>query len=282
MSVGGPPVGRSPWPVAAWAMTGFTVLALAVGIAGNVLSPTAVLDGLALWPIAALAVPAALIGLKGGRHRALAPLMLISWMLITVGLHLGGFEGLPSTASAVTTDLSGTNSARLTVSVDEVALEIGLGPFEVSPSPVGGSAGVPVIERVSGSAATALIVTDDRDRSPWFRFGGYRISLDSGIGWDLRIRVGGLDADVSQVDVVGARFEAPTGRVALGTPSVPTTVEVAGDIEVSVPAGVAVTVIGSTRVPSDWIVDGEDATAPVDGDGWTIRVLSGSVRIVSR
>lgn len=282
MSVGGPPVGRDPWPVAAWAMTGFTLLALAVGIAGNVLSRTVVLDGLALWPLAALAVPAALIGRSGGRHRALAPLLLVSWMLITVGLHLGGFEGLPSTASAVTTDLSGTDTARLTVSVDGLAVKIGQGPFEVSPSPVGGSGGVPVIERVSGTAATALVVTDDPDRSPWFRFGEYRISLDSGIAWDLRIRVEGLDADVSQVDVVGARFEASTGRVVLGAPSAPTTVEIAGDIEVSVPAGVAVTVIGSTRVPSDWTVDGEDATAPVVGEGWTIRVLSGSVRIVSR
>lgn len=282
MTVGGPPVGRSPWPVAAWAMTGFTLMALVVGIAGNVLSRTAVLDAIALWPIAALAVPAALIGLKGGRHRALAPLMLISWMLITFGLHLGGFEGLPSTAAAVTTDLSGSDAVRLTVSVDDLALKIGQGSFEVSPSPVGGQAGVPVIERVSGTTATALVVTDDPDRSPWFRFGEYRISLDSGIAWDLRIRVGGLDADVSEVDVAGARFEASTGRVALGAPSAPTTVEIAGNIEVSVPAGVAVTVAGTTRVPSDWIVDGEGATAPVDGDGWTIRVLSGSVRIVSR
>ena len=81
-------------------MTGLTLVALAVGIAGNVLSRTAVLDAIALWPLAALVVPAALIGLKGGRHRALAPLVLLTWMLVTVGLHLGGVAGLPSGAAA--------------------------------------------------------------------------------------------------------------------------------------------------------------------------------------
>ena len=263
-------------------MTGFTVVALSVGLVGNVLSRSAVLDALALWPLAALVLPAALIGLKGGRHRALAPLVLLTWLLVTVGLHLGGVAGLPSTAAAVRSDVAAVDEARLTVSIDNVFVRMTEGPFSVTPAPVGGTAGVPVVERVSGSTATALVITTDPTRSPWFRFGEYRVSLDAGVRWDLRVRVAGLELDLTDVDVVAGRFESMTGRVVLGRPSRPATLEFAGDIEVSVPEDSPVRVIGSTRLPDGWTVDGNGGRAPVEGDGWTIRVTSGSVRIVSR
>lgn len=263
-------------------MTAFTVLALAVGIAGNVLSRTAVLDALALWPLAALVVPALLLGRKGGRQRALAPLVLLSWMLVTVGVHLGGVAGLPSTAAAVTTELAGIDQARLTVMVDDLSLRIESGDFEVRPLPVGGTVGAPILEQVSGSSATALTVTHDPTRSLWFRFGEYGVTLPPGLAWDLRIAVAGIDLDLRDTEVVGGRLEAGTGTVLLGLPSAPVTLEVAGDIEVSVPADGAVTVIGASSVPDGWAGDGQTATAPVEGDGWTIRATAGSVRIVSR
>jgi hypothetical protein len=282
VSAGGPPVGRSPWPVAAWAMTLFTVLALSVGIVGNVLSRTAVLDAIALWPLAALVIPALLMGLRGGRNRALAPLVLLSWLLVTVGLHLGGVEGLPSSAAAVRSDLAGITEARLTVAIADLSLSVRSGEFEVAPLPVGGSVGPPVLERVSGTTATALTLTDDTARSPWFRFGEYRITLPPAIEWNLRIAVSGMDLDLRDVNVVGGRFESATGHLVLGEPDSPTTVDVAGDIEVSVPRDIPVQVIGSTRVPDDWAVEDDGARSPTAGDGWTIRVVSGSVRIVSR
>lgn len=263
-------------------MTGLTVTALAVGIVGNVVSRSLVLDAIALWPIAAVALPAALIGLKGGRHLALAPLVLLSWLLVSVGVHLSGVAGMPSSAAAVRTDLAGIESARLTVAVDDLSLRIGAGPFEVAPVPVGGASGVPVVERVSGTSATALVVTDDPDASVWFRFGEYRIRLDQGVAWDLRVTVSGFDIDARDLELASARLVADTGRLELGQPPAAATVEVGGDIEVSVPSDAAVTVIGTTRVPSDWTVSDNGATAPAEGEGWTIRVTSGSVRIVSR
>lgn len=263
-------------------MTGFTVVALTVGIVGNVVSRSLVLDAIALWPIAALVIPAALIGLKGGRNRALAPLMLLSWLLVSVGVHLSGVDGMPSSAASIRTDLTGIGSARLTIAVDDLSLRIDPGAFEVAPVPVGGAIGVPVVERVSGTSATALVVTDDPDASVWFRFGEYRIRLDEGVAWDLRVAVSSFDIDARDLDVASARLVADTGRLALGPPRTATTVEVAGDIEVSVPSGAAVTVIGTTRVPSGWTVTDNGASAPVEGEGWTIRVTSGSVRIVSR
>lgn len=257
-------------------------MALAVGIVGNVVSRSLVLDAIALWPIAALVVPAALIGLKGGRHRALAPLVLLSWLLVSVGVHLSGVDGMPSSAAVVRTDLVGIESARLTIAVDDLSLRIGPGPFEVAPVPVGGASGVPVVERVSGTSATALVVTDDPDASVWFRFGEYRIRLNQGVAWDLRVTVSGFDIDARDLDLASARLAADTGRLLLGQPRTAATVEVGGDIEVSVPSDAAVTVIGSTRVPSDWTVTDDGASAPVEGEGWTVRVTSGSVRIVSR
>lgn len=282
MTVGGPPVGRSPWPVAAWAMTVFTILALSVGIVGNVLSRTAVLDALALWPLAVLVIPALLMGLRGGRHRALAPLVLLTWLLVTVGLHLGGVAGLPSSAAAVRSDLAGITEARLTVAIDDLSLSMRAGDFEVTPLPVGGDVGAPVLERVSGTAASALTLTDDTARSPWFRFGEYRVTVPPDAAWNLRIAVSGMDLDLRDINLVGGRFESATGRILLGDPEIPTSIEVAGDIEVSVPADVPVEVIGSARVPDGWTVEGNGARAPVTGAGWTIRVVAGSVRIVSR
>lgn len=282
MSVGGPPRGRSPWPVAVWAMTGLTAIALVVAVLGNVLSRTVALDALAMWPLAVLVVPAAAMGLRGGRNRALAPLVLLTWLLVTVGLHLGGLPALPSAASAVRLNLSGIQAGRLTVSIDDVELRMDAGPFEVEPLPVGGTVGAPVVEQVSGTRATALTVTDDQDRSRWFRFGAYGVSLSEGTLWDLRLRVSTVDLDLTDVALSGAQIEAVRGRILLGEPTQAATLELSGDIEVAVPSGVPVTVTGATRVPANWIVDGEDARAPTDGDGWTVRVVEGSVRIVDR
>jgi hypothetical protein len=276
----GPSLGRSPWPAAAWTMTAFTFVALAVAVLGSVLSRTVVLDALALWPVAALVVPAALLGLRGGRNRAIVPLVLITWLLGTVGLHLGGAENLPSAASTVSADLSGIETARLAVVIDDVSLRVAPGPFQVAPAPVGGSAGVPVVQRVSGPTATVLTVTDDPTRSPWFRFGVFDLSLTPGVIWELRVRVAHFDMDLREVEVGGGRLEAATGRVLLGNPSGDVTLEVAGNIEISVPPDAQGTALGTTRVPDGWFV--EDPASPAEWTGWRIVVVSGSVRISSR
>lgn len=278
----GPLPGRSPWPASAWAMVGLTLVALSVGILGSVLSPSIVLDAVAIWPFAALAVPAFLLGLRGGRSRALAPLVLISWMLITVGLHLGGVDGLPSGAATLRPDIGAVSTARLSVAVPDLGLRIGSGDFEIRPAPVGGRAGAPVVEQVTGSAAAAVTVTDDREASPWFRYGEYEIDLPSSSAWDLRIAVASVDLDLSGVTVSGARIEAATGRIVLGTPTQAATIRLTGAIEVSVPPDVPVRVTGTTSVPDDWQTDGDDAVSGIEGDGWTIIAESGSVRIVSR
>lgn len=263
-------------------MVGFTVVALLVGIVGSVLSPSIVLDAVALWPLAALAVPAFLLGLRGGRSRALAPLMLISWMLVTFGLHLGGVEGLPSAAATLRPDVGAAATARLSVVVPDLGLRIGSGDFEIRPSPVGGRAGAPVVEQVTGSQAVAVTVTDDRETSPWFRYGEYEIALPSSSAWDLQISVASVDLDLTNVMVRGGRVEAATGRIELGVPTQAATLRITGAIEVTVPADVPVRVSGTTAVPDDWQTDGDDAVSGIEGDGWTILAESGSVRIVSR
>ena len=259
---------------------GFTLVALAVAVLGSVLSRTVVLDALALWPVAALVVPAALLGLRGGRNRALVPLVLITWLLGTVGLHLGGADQLPSAAATVSADLSGVETVRLAVVIDDVSLRVGPGPFQVAPAPVGGTAGVPVVQRVSGSTATVLTVTDDPSRSPWFRFGVFDMSLTPGVIWDLRVSVAHFEMDLREVDVAGGRLEAATGRLLLGNPNGDVTLEVAGNIEISVPSDVQGTAVGTTRVPEGWSV--EDSASPGQWTGWRIVVVSGSVRISSR
>ncbi|HSJ28105.1 MAG TPA: hypothetical protein VLB67_07820 [Acidimicrobiia bacterium] len=263
-------------------MTVLTVLALIVAVVGNVLSRAVVLDAIALWPLAALAVPAALVALKGGKRAALLPLMILSWLLVTVGIHLSGVAGMPSSASAIRADLSGFESGRVAISVPSLTLSMGQGPFSVVPAPVGGAAGPPLVEQVAGSTAISLTVTDDPARSPWFRFGEYRLTLPQDVVWDVRVTVAGFDIDLSDVTLSGGRFQASSGRLLLGPPGGAVTVEVAGDVEVSVPRDVPVVAVGTTRVPDGWTVSESGATAPVGGEGWTIRAVAGSVRIVDR
>lgn len=274
---------RSPWPFAAWVMVGLTVIALTVAVAGKILSPSVVLDALALWPLAALVVPAALLGFSGGRRRALAPLVLLSWMLMTVGLHLSRFEGLPSSAAAVSADLGEASTGRLVAAVPEVELRVGSGPFTVAPLPGGGDGGVPVVERVSGGSSVSLTLTDDQERSVWFRFGVFDITLPADVSWDLTLEGATIDADLSALDVTALAMTAPHGTVTLGAPSGPASVAIDGDFDLSVPDGAAVTVTGAgtATVPADWTV--EDGTATTgSGDGWMIVVRSGTVRITTR
>ena len=97
-----------------------------------------------------------------------------------------------------------------------------------------------------------------------------------------RMQVASVDLDFRSVRLTSLRVEAATGRVLLGFPAGEALVEVVGDVEVSVPAEAAVTVVGTTRVPAGWSIGADGASAPVGGAGWRIVAEAGSVRIVSR
>lgn len=256
-----------------------TVAALGLGIVGRILSPSLVLDLVALWPLAVLAVPAIFLGLAGGRRRALAPLVLLSWLFVGVGLHLGSFTGLPSAAAAVDIDVSGADSGRLALSAADVTVSVRAGPFSIRPQPIGGIGGVPVVEQVAGGTAVSLTVTDDRTRSEWFRFGAWDMDVPVGTAWDLRLSARSVDADLSEVSVVRAQIVAEVGTVRLGEVGQETVVEVDGDVAVLVPTGSAVTVVGEASVPAAWTSTSSGATSPTDGVGWRIEVVGGSVRI---
>jgi len=263
-------------------MVGLTILALTVAVLGRILSPSIVLDAVALWPLAALALPAIIIGFSGGRRRALAPLVLLSWILIAVGLHLGRLEGLPSSAATITADLGSAADGRLVAALPDVALVVGPGPFAVAPLPSGGTGGVPVIERVAGDTSVSLTLTDDPDRSVWFRFGTFEVTLPSSPSWNLQLEGKRIEADLRSVTVTAVTLRAPTGSVQLGPPPGGVVVEVEGDFDMSVPSDVPVTVMGPATVPGGWTVNGDTAHSPTDGAGWRIVVGSGSVRIATR
>jgi hypothetical protein len=127
-----------------------------------------------------------------------------------------------------------------------------------------------------------LTVTDDPDRSPWFRFGAYDLTLPREVAWDLRVMAASVDLDLRMLRLTSMRVEAATGRVVLGVPEGEAAVTIAGNLEVSVRGDVPVSVAGTTRVPDDWTVEDGVATGPADGSGWRIVVESGSVRIMSR
>lgn len=256
-----------------------TFVALGLGVVGRILSPTIVLDLVALWPMLGLVVPAVVLGLRGGRRWALPPLVVLTWLLVGVGLHLGSLTGLPSTAAAVEVDLGDASEGRLVLSAADLAVSIGEGPFTISPRPTGGTGGVPVVERVAGGSAVSLAVSDDVERSVWFRFGSWDVDVPSSISWDMRVTAATVDADLTDLTVSRVELVVDSGVVRLGTTTSSAVVEVDGTMTVVVPSGSPVTVVGEADVPAGWSATDGGAASPADGVGWLIEVVGGSVRI---
>lgn len=279
---------RSPWPVAAWAMVVLTVVAIWVAIGGDILSPVVVLDVLALWPVAAPSVLLLAVGLlrrkKSSRGLAMAPLLVVTWLLLSLGLYLGEWDRLPSAVADVTGGpVAGIGVADLSLEVEEGMVSVGSEAtgalYEIHLPRSGGPTGPPDVVVVTGDGRTEVIGVERLDNR-WYRFSGWEVILDPTPRWNLRLRGPDIDADASSLDLGRLDLEG-AGRARIGTAGEDTSVLVDGRFTLTVPVGAAVEVVGAAEVPDGWQQTETGFLSNGTGPAITIQVDDGSsVRIV--
>ncbi len=279
------PARRHPFAVAAWILVGALVVAGVAGVAGDIVSPSIVVDLVALWPLLAVVFLAGVMGwIRGRRHRARAgailPLAIISAVVFAVALHLGGWDQLPSAQVRLTgpsiDDVSET--VELTV---QLAGDLSVGPatdgsaYRVDPILRGGAVGVPVALETAVDGQLSVLLEAEAS-SPWYVFSGWELGLSPQVEWRLILN-GRLDADLADLAVASIAV-AGSGVVTLGPPPpVGGTVIAAGDMTISVPTGVAVTVVGDVVVPVGWERTDDGHRSPtIEGPAWVIRVYNDS------
>jgi hypothetical protein len=67
-----------------------------------------------------------------------------------------------------------------------------------------------------------------------------------------------------------------SGSAVLGSPPTDAVASISGEFELTIAAGVSVTVVGSADVPESWVETGDGWASPGDGPGWVITVQDGS------
>jgi hypothetical protein len=268
---------KSAWPTGAWLLLAAVVVTAGAGIGTAILSPALLLDLVSLWSGTVPALVAALIiGLRRNhspRSPAVVPLLLFTWLVLAVASHLIAWAPLPSSAA----ELSGPGADGIPVvglSVDsggELVVTEGLpGPaYQVEFIRRGGVVGVPVATELSLPESLAVDV-EAHNTSIWYRFAGWRVTLDPRPVWDLSLS-GQVRADLGSLKVNSLRVEGG-GVVILGVADGPTTVNIGGIFQVFLPSGAAAEVRGGARSP--WPVTDGVARSPISGEGWIISADS--------
>ncbi len=274
----------SAWPLGAWAMAGMLAIVTGVGVSASVLAPGILLDGISLWPglvpvLVALVVTAIR---KGWRRRsgAIAPLLLITWLLLVGAAHLSGWVALPSSAGELYGPTEGPELGTVSIKpVGRLKVEAGSGEnlYQVRFLRLGGPVGAPRAEEVTSLGGVSVTVTEDPP-DPWFRFAGWILRLDPGRTWNLDLG-GQLSGDLSDL-VIGSLTLSGEGEVTLAQVDRPVAVSVMGSYQLVVPAGTAVTVSGPVTVPEGWVATEGGFSSGVAGEGYVIRVAAGGSLLI--
>lgn len=273
------------WTVVTWASVGVLVVAGAVAVVGGLVSPAILLDLVALWPLGALSLPlgaAAVIRRRGGRLPAAAPLMLVTWALVTVVLYAGRWSLLPS--ASLGWELAATDARAGSLHLTSSGMvTVGPGQLDtlvsVAPSLLGGDAGPP-FGTSRETAAGVEVVVGERPEAGLATTKGWEVRIDPSLPWDLSVDADPVDLDLAGVPVSTVVVEG-AGRIGLGAPTGRSSLTVDGDLVVVVPDGVAVEVYGEATVPTGWapLGDGPGWRRPGTSPGWTITVLGGAASV---
>ncbi|HEX2154308.1 MAG TPA: hypothetical protein VHL52_10060 [Acidimicrobiia bacterium] len=275
------PGGGHPFTVAAWILVGAVVVAAVAGVMGGILSSSLVVDLAALWPLLVVAVVAGLLSRLGKRPRkarAILPLGIFTALVLGGALHLGGWDQLPSAAARLTGPPPGEMSEP-TELVAQLSGEVQLHPlrsgpaYRVSPILLGGNVGVPMATETSVDGSVSVRIEADGDAPSWYSFAGWRIGLSPEVPWRLVLN-GRIEADLAALAVTSAAI-AGSGSLRLGQPPADgSNIIIAGDFDLSVPAGTAVVVSGEANVPAGWETGGGRARSPGEGAerSWSISV----------
>ena len=263
-----------------WLLPLAALTGLLAAVATGFLSRSLVLDLIAWWPawVAVLLFAFAVRNRRMGRLllSGFAPLLALGGLATLTAAHLQGWPGLPSSEPRlVGPRAEGVETAEMHARVDG-QLVVGRGDefvYVVGPVRRGGTVAIPDALEESSGSHTSVVLGPPRPPG-FYGFAGWDLRLASGPVWSLDLE-GDLRADLTGLALADVRCSG-TGVLRLGPVSTPTTVTLSGDIELIVPVGTAVRIIGSAQVPSSWtaLVDGWES--PGGGDGWLVEVLEAS------
>jgi hypothetical protein len=252
-------------------------ISIGAGIVGGILAPTVLLDIVSFWPLAAIPLIAGIVlwRRRSSKLGAVPPLLLLSFVMLVVVLHLIGWSKLPSAAG----DLIGPSAAdvsevSMTVSLPgALAIREGDGPlYVVRLARSGGSLGVP--EALESSVdGTMDVDIHQRDGGRWFRTNAWSAVLNGGPMWTLDLSSPSLDVDLNGLNVGSAMVDGGGSVVAGASTS---TISVTGSFTIEVPSGAKVEVYGSADVPGSWASTDDGFQSPGQGSSIVIDVTEGS------
>ena len=274
----------SAWPLGAWAMAGMLVIVSGVAVSASVLAPGILLDGISLWPGLVPVLVALLVTAlrKGWRRRsgAIAPLLLITWILLVGAAHLSGWVALPSSSGELYGPTQGPELATVSIKPPgRLQVEAGAGAslYQVRFLRLGGPVGAPRAEEVTGLGGVSVTVTEDPP-DPWFRFAGWILRLDPNRTWNLDLG-GQVSGDLSDL-AIGSLTLNGEGEVTLGLVDRPVAVSVMGAFQLIIPEGTAASVSGPVNVPEGWVATEEGFSSGVAGEGYVISVAAGGSLLI--
>lgn len=270
----------------AWLMAGFTLVALGVAIIGRLLPPVLVFDLVALWPLPAVAILVAFVvrlARANGVTRVLAPLLLVTWLILGVGWWWVGSPPSPSRAADIIGPPQVPSEVALAIAVDgEVTITVDEdNVYSVRMTDRGGMAGAPDVLETRQDEVMAVTMQERAD-SGWYRASGWDVTLHPAALWQINVKATVVDLQLSGVPLQHLGVTGD-GKIVLGDPTGLVIIDLQGVIDLSIPAGVAVQVVGTAEVPDGWVITDSGSTSPAPGVGFLITTGGGQgIRIVER
>ncbi len=212
------------------------------------------------------------------RLKATVPLLVLSWLGLAIALHLSGWSELPSSAGDLvggTTD--GIETAALSLEVEGfLALDASSQPelYSVTMIRRGGPVGAPqALETLPNGSVEVDIV--ERPESYWYSSAGWDVVLADAVPWTVDASADPIEVNLRTVTLRGGSFSG-SGSVQLGAVQSGAIITLEGNLDVSLPSGIAVGVEGVAEVPAGWVATEGGHASPATGDRFTLVVDAGS------
>lgn len=260
----------------AWFLFGGATVVLGAAVATRLLARAVLLDVVALWPLAGLALILAPVAWLSRRRvpvlLTIVPLLLLTWLLAGVGWFLAdGVGSPPSRAGDITGPDGRPTIGAMDLDVDGLlVVDVVSGvDYRVATSLAGGSTAAPEsFEALDGDVLG--VVVRARPDAGWYASGGWRLGLRAGPAWTLDLSASEIDADLTSVTLERVTLDGD-GRV--GLPSGGGLVSVAnGTLTLVIPDGTPTTITGQAVTPEGWTDAGGSASLAIVVEGGSVTV----------
>lgn len=274
----------SIWPIWAWTMVAVVTVVVGLGTGVGVLSKTLLLDVVSFWPafvVIALIFAALIPRLRKGAPRlsAVLPLLLLTYLGVTVALHVARWDELPSTSADVPgPEVAGVTDGRIELDlVGELVVRPADQPelYRILMLNRGGDTGAPSALEII-TEPDASISVGQRENSGWFLCAGWDVKLSLAVTWEVEARADQVDINLAAVSSGGLTVKGD-GDVVVGFVRPGSVIELDGTIDLVVRDGDHIDLIGNAEVPDDWTTTGLGRSTPGPSDPFTVIVKDGAI-----